>query len=241
MTEATGIAPAESVTAAEDAVGREDAQIAELEASAGALTIETAEQLQSSSTMLTAIKTRQKDMTELRLSITRPMDEAKRRVMEVFQPALDRLGSAERAIKNAVLTYTQETERRRREEQAALDADAERERQRLATLAEKQESEGHEVRAEASRERAETVTAPTVARAPTPTGAVHVRTTWHAELVDVSELVKACAAGRAPTGLLQPDMTALNAMARTLKERFDIPGVKAVAEQGVSARGRRAS
>ena len=104
MTQATGIAPAESVTATEDAVGREDAQIAELEASVGALTIETAEQLQASSTMLSAIKARQKDMTDLRLSITRPQDEAKRRVMEVFKPALDRLGAAEQTIKGAVST-----------------------------------------------------------------------------------------------------------------------------------------
>ena len=236
MTQATGIAPAESVTAAEDAVGREDAQIAELEASAGALTIETAEQLQASSTMLSAIKARQKDMTDLRLSITRPQDEAKRRVMEVFKPALDRLGAAEQKIKSAVLTYTQEVERKRREEQARLDADAERERLRLATLAEKQEGEGHEERAGASRQRAESVTAPTVARPPAPTGAVHVRTTWSAEVVSLAELVRACADGKAPLALLQPDMPSLNAMARTQKERFDIPGVKAVAEQGVAAR-----
>lgn len=236
MTQATGIAPAESVTAAEAAVGREDAQITELEASAGELTIETTEQLQSSSAMLTAIKTRQRDMAELRLSITRPLDEAKKRVMEVFKPALDRLGNAEQTIKGAVLTYSQGVERKRREEQARLEDDAERERLRLAALAERQEEAGHEDRAEASRQRAETVAAPTVARAPAPAGAVHIRTTWSAEVVDLAELVRACADGKAPLALLQPDMPSLNAMARTQKERFDIPGVKAVAEQGVAAR-----
>ncbi len=226
----------ESVTRAEVAVGREDAQIAELEASAGALTIETAVQFQASGELLGTIKTRQKDMEELRLSITRPMDEAKKQVMKVFQPALERLGNVEKAIKSAVLTYTQEQERKRCEEQAVLDADAERERARLERLADRQREAGREERAEATEERAEEVAAPTVASAPVPTGPVHLRTIWSAEITDLAELVKACAEGKAPLALLQPDMPTLNGMARSLKERFNIPGVKAVSEQSVAAR-----
>ncbi len=237
----TGIAPDESVTAAEDAVGREDAQITELAATAEALTIETAEQLEASSSLLTTIKRRQKEMTQLRLSITRPMDEAKKRVMGIFQPALDRIDAAERTIKRAVLIYTQEAERKRREEQARLDEEAAAERKRLQAMAETQRDEGHTDLADVSQERAETVAVPTVVSPPTPTGPVHVRTTWSAEVVDLAELVKACAEGRVPLALLTPDMPSLNAMARTQKERFDIPGVRAVAEQGVAARARPGS
>ena len=230
----------ESVTAAEAAVGREDVRSAALLASTNALVIANAEQLEASSELLSAIKGRQKDLTELRQSITKPMDEAKRRVMDTFRPALDRLAEAEGAIKRAVLGYTQEQERKRREAQARLAAEASAERERLAALAESHSEEGHEDLADIVRQNAERVTAPTVEAPAMPTGAVHIRTTWSAEVVDLAGLVKACAEGKAPLNLLVPDMPALNALARTQKERFDIPGVKAVAEQGVTARGSRA-
>ncbi|KKK55451.1 hypothetical protein LCGC14_3074400, partial [marine sediment metagenome] len=80
------------------------------------------------------------------------------------------------------------------------------------------------------------VQAPTAAPAEAPAGAVHIRTTWHAEVTDLAELARACADGKQPIGLLQPDMAVLNQIARTLKHHLDIPGVKAVAEEGVAAR-----
>ncbi len=235
MTNAS-IATDESVTAAEAAVGREDAQITELAATAEALTIETAEQLAASSTLLTAIKGRQRDMEQTRQSITRPMDAAKKGVLAVFKPAVDRLASAERTIKNAVLAYHQEQERQRREAQATLDAAAVREREQLTKVADEHSEAGQEDMAEVSREQAERVAAPTVAVPTPPPSGVHTRTTWHAEVVDLAPLAKACAESGELLHLIEPNMTALNSMARTLKEGFSIPGVKAVAEQGVTAR-----
>ena len=227
---------AETIALAETAAAREEAEIVALVSSADALTIETSEQLGASGTLLTTIKTRQKALTALRLSITRPMDEAKRRVMAVFKPTVDRLAAAESTIKSAVLTYTQEQERQRREAQAKLDADAEREREQLRKQAEAHRETGREGRAETLEQRVETVQAPVVAKAEAPSGAIHVRTTWHAEVVDFTLLAKACAEGQQPLELIQPDMPALNAMARTLKDRLVIPGVKAVPEEGVTAR-----
>ncbi len=227
---------AAAVVAAETAVDREDAELTPLVASAEALTITTAEELAASSALLTNIKGRQKSLTELRLSITKPMDAAKKRVMEVFQPAVDRLANAERTLKGAVLSYTQEQERQRREAQAKLDEDARRERERLQKQAEEQRDEGHHDLAADSEQRADVVQAPTVAPPPLSSGPVHVRTTWHAEVVDLAALAKACAEGQQPIELIQPDMTKLNTMARMLKEGLAIPGIKAIAEQGIAAR-----
>jgi hypothetical protein len=156
--------------------------------------------------------------------------------MELFQPAVDRLAQAETTIKGAVLTYTREQERLRREAQAELDAAAERERVHLLKQAETHEQAGKDGRAETLRDRAETVQAPTVAAAEVPRGAVHIKTTWHAEVTDLAELARACAEGRVPLELIQPDMTTLNAQARTFKDKLAIPGVKAVSEEGVAAR-----
>ena len=94
------MAESEPIVMAETAVNREDPKIAALLASAEKLTIGTAVELETTSIMLSEIKGRQKGLTDLRLSITKPMDAAKKRVMEVFQPAVDRLGKAERTLKS---------------------------------------------------------------------------------------------------------------------------------------------
>ena len=229
-------AEAAAVVLAANAVAREDADNTSVIASAEKLTITTVEQMAASSALLTSIKGRQKSLTELRLSITKPMDAAKKGVMEVFQPAVDRLANAERTLKSAVLTYTQEQEQKRREEQARLDAAAEREREQLRKQAELQRQAGHEERAAASDQLADVVQAPPVETPPVASGAVHIRTTWRAEVVDLAALAKACGEGQQQIGLIQANMTVLNAMARTLKESLAVPGVKAIAEQGISAR-----
>jgi len=225
----------ESVILAAKAVGREDEMSIELVSTAEALTIKTTEELGASTDLLQTVKSRQKALTDMRLSITRPMDAAKKRVMELFQPAVDRLATAEQTIKTAVLAYTQEQVRLQREAQDRLDAEAERERVRLATLAEKQRVAGKDDRAEATEERVADVVAPTAAVAEAPIGAVHLRTTWHAEVTDL----KALAAFASRTNrlvLVQPNMPELNALARSLKNDLDILGVRVVSEEGVSAR-----
>lgn len=225
----------EAVVLAAKAVGREEEMSIALVSTAEALVIKTPEELGASTDLLQTVKERQKALTDLRLSITRPMDEAKKKVMALFHPAVDRLATAEETIKAAVLTYTQEQRRLQAEAQAQLDAEAERERLRLATLAEKQRVAGKDDRAEATEERATEVQAPTVAAAEAPTGAVHVRTTWHAEVTDLAALAKACLSEQ-PIELIEPNMAALNSLARSLKEELSIPGVKAVSEEGVAAR-----
>jgi hypothetical protein len=225
-----------AIAVAEAAATRETEEIVALVSSADGLTIETSEQLAASGGLLTTIKARQNALAALRLSITRPMDAAKKRVLEVFQPAVDRLASAERTIKGAMLTYTQEQERQRREAQAKFDADAERERRDLLRQAEAHRETGRAGRAETLEERAETVQAPTVALAEAPSGAVHIRTTWHAEVSDFRALVKACAKGEHSLTYLQPNMGILNGLARSLHGRPPIAGVKVVSEEGITAR-----
>lgn len=226
----------EAVLLAARTIGSEEELSVALASTAEALTIKTSEELEASTDLLTTVKSRQKVLTDLRQSITRPMDAARTQVMKLFQPVTDRLVAAETTIKAAVLTYTQEQARLQRAEQARLDEDARRERLRLEKLADRQREAGRDERAEATEGRAAVVEAPTVAPAKVPTGAVHVRTTWHVEVTDLAALVKACAEGRVPLELIQPDMANLNAQVRTHKDRLAIPGVKAVSEEGVAAR-----
>ena len=60
--------------------------------------VEAAEQLR-------AIKGMQADLLQLRLSLTRPLDESKKRIMTLFREPTERLEEAERLLKRALGTY----------------------------------------------------------------------------------------------------------------------------------------
>lgn len=56
---------------------------------------------------LTAIKTKYKELEELRKSMTKPLDESKKRIMDLFRKPLEVLETAEKAIKFALLSYSE--------------------------------------------------------------------------------------------------------------------------------------
>lgn len=92
-----------------------------------------------------AIDNRKREINETRLSITRPMDEAKARIMALFAPPIERLTAASEAWRRAMISFVekqraeaeeirQREETRQREERERLEAEAaaaERERARL--------------------------------------------------------------------------------------------------------------
>jgi len=68
-----------------------------------------------------------------------------------------------------------------------------------------------------------------------------IRETWSAQVTDLRALCRAVADGKAPLAYIEANMTALNAQARSLKKELNIPGVKSVSSQSMSATGRRAA
>lgn len=232
---------AATVALAKDAASSSGGGSAGLVAAAHSLVIDTPEALEASTMLLRDIKALAGEMVKARLSITRPMDEAKKEVMRLFAPAVEALTGAERAVKAGVLAYTNEQARLRDEAQAKADAAAEREREQLRQQADAHRETGREGRAETLDERAEVLQAPTVPAAPAPSGGVAVKVTWHAEVVDLKALARVCGSGHAPLDLLLPNMPKLNALARTENEKLSFPGVRAVSEQGIAARGPKAA
>jgi len=67
-----------------------------------------------------------------RKAITKPLDEAKQQVMDLFRPALDLLDQAKRTGGNKVAEYQRKLEDERRRKQAEVEAAARKERERLA-------------------------------------------------------------------------------------------------------------
>ncbi|HEX9641764.1 MAG TPA: hypothetical protein VGB13_10685 [Candidatus Krumholzibacteria bacterium] len=205
-------------------------------AQAEGFTIASNTQYEQSAALLQSIKGKQKDLEGLRKSITRPIDEAKQRVMKLFSPSADRLANAELKLKRAMLAFTQENKRKQEEAQAALRERERKERERLERQAEKAREKGQEEKAAALEQKAEDVPELEVVVPEPEVEGISMRVTWRADVVDLLALVKAVAAGEQALSMIEPNMKQLNGLARAMKEDLAVPGVKAVSEEGIAAR-----
>lgn len=210
--------------------------------------------LDAAAAELSAIVKRKKEITEKRLEITRPLDAAKKAIMDFFAGPLDLLEQAERTLKGGMLEYERKereriaAERRAAEEKAARErAEAERQAREAEEAARKAAQAGNQeaaqqlaAEAEAAREQVElALVAPTmpIADAPKASGA-SFRGTWKGRITDKAKLIAAASTRPELQGLLKVDESALNAMARAVKDSAPIPGVEFYEDRVVASRGR---
>lgn len=207
-------------------------------AAARSYAIDCPESYEAAALDLHAIKARLTELDEQRKSLTRPLDEAKRKIMAFFSPPKELLEEGERVLKGSMLAYQSEQERKRREFEAALREEARRNRERLEAEARAAAAKGEEEVAEAKREQAETLITPILARTtPKPQG-ISIAESWRAQVIDKLALVCAVAEGEAPAELIEIDMKVANRLALSLKQAFAYPGLKAVKVQSLASRRR---
>jgi hypothetical protein len=127
------------------------AQAAEL---ADCIVVDSPEMYQAAAGELQTISSQRKKIEDLRLSITRPIDEAKRRIMDLFRGPTEALERAENKIKRAMLDWRQAEDARIARERAEAEAAARAERERAET-----ERRAAEARAEEARREAEAAAA----------------------------------------------------------------------------------
>lgn len=173
------------------------------------------------------IKAAQKRLDELRKSMTRPIDEAKRRIMDLFRRPTEDLEAAERAIKQAMVTYQREQERIRLEEQRKADEAARKERERLAAQAAKAAEAGKAEKAAALEQRAEMVTAPVISRPAPKVEGIATREVWRFAVEDASKV---------PDQYKTVDEKKIGGVVRALKGDTQIPGVRVWREESIAAR-----
>lgn len=217
--------------------------------------IDSPEMLDAAASELRSVVARKKAITEKRMDITRPLDAAKRAVMDFFAGPLDLLDQAEKALKGGMITYERKERERIAAEQRAADqraaaerADALR-REREAEEASRAAAEsGNDelalslaMDAEDAREQADlALVAPPLSAVAAPKAAgASFRGTWKGRLTDKAKLIAAASQRPELQGLLAIDTTALNAMARAVKDSATVPGVEFYEERGVAARGAR--
>ena len=161
---------------------------------------------------------------------------------------------AERYLNGQVTSYHQEIEKKRREEEEIARQEAVK-----AEMARRKAEEDDRIRqaaeleAAGATEEAEALVNETVEEnqkpievyiPPPPTPKVElegatVKTYWQAEVTDLRALCRAVADGKAAIACVEPNMTVLNAQARTLKKEMAIPGVRAVPTSSLSSTGKR--
>lgn len=235
-------------------VQKEDAAAAQMLDLAVNYRIDCPEMAEAAADDLGQIKAKIKALDEQRMSMTRPLDEAKRRIMDLFDRPRSVLAKAEAALKCSLLSW-QESERsrlaaeRKAQEEALRKQQEEMRRQQeeAARVAAEAAAAGNtaaaveaEAQAQAIAATAEVMAhmAPAVTAAPAKIAGVSSRENWKAEVVDFMALVKAVAAGEASPELLQANTTEINKRAKALKQEFKVPGIRAYAEQVLSARAK---
>lgn len=166
-------------------VSRESNEIATI---TQAFKVVTAEGFAAAGGLLTRIKGQLKRLEEARVRITGPLNEALRQVNAQAKESAQPLLESEARIKRALLVYNEAQEQLRREEQRRADEAAARERKRLQEIAERAAAKGQAEKAEVFQERADTVVAPVVTRAPPKVQGVSMREVWKFEVTDPSKI-----------------------------------------------------
>src|SRR3972149_1146124 len=159
--------------------------------------------------------------------------EAHRGLVAEKKKHVEPVEEAKRLIKGKRIVYVDWQARIRKAEEARLQAEARRLAEEAALRdAITAEAEGRPEEAEAIISEPVSVPIVTIAKT-TPSAGVGgaIREVWSAEVYDLHALVAAIVEGKASIGLIEPNMTALNGMARSLKKNMVIPGVRAVSRK----------
>lgn len=175
---------------------------------------------------LKLVKSKIKELDELRKSLTKPLDESKKRIMEFFNKPVEILQKVESCISRAMLAWQQEQERIRQAEEARLMELQRRETERLQKLAEKAEKRGDTAKVEEFQGRAAITQATVVAVAPKveKIAGIQNRTNWKFRIVDIAKI---------PREYMLPNEVMLGQLARSTRGSLKIEGVEFYSEESI--------
>lgn len=190
--------------------------------------ITTTENYAHSAEDLKKIKAKAKELDTMRKSLTKPLDESKKRIMAFFKKPLTLLGSAESAIKSAMINWQQEQEKIRLAEEKRLAEAQRKETERLARLAAAAEKRGDEQKAEEFKGRSTVVESavPTVVSKVQPISGINKVEVWKFRIVDATKI---------PREYMMPNEVSLGQIARATKGSVKIEGIEFYSEETIRA------
>lgn len=175
---------------------------------------------------LKRVKDAQKKLDELRRGMTRPLDAAKKAIMDFFRGPEEKLARAEAGIKRAMLTYSEAEEKKRREAQARAEEAARKERERLEAQAAKAAAAGKVEKAAILEQAAAATVAPIAVPEPAKVAGVSMREVWKFEVVDPAAV---------PREFLVVDEKKIGAIVKALKGDTNIAGIRVYVEKTLAA------
>ena len=176
--------------------------------------------------------------------IVKKAHEAHKEAVAQKKKVMEPVEQAQKIIDRKIGDFHAEQERIRKAEEDRLRKEAEEqarkeEEERRLEEAARLEQEGDSAMADAILEAPilpQPVVVPKVATQAPKVEGLSVSKIYKGEVVNLAQLIQAVAQGRAPIGLLEVNQTALNGMARALKEAFNVPGCRVVVESSVRGR-----
>ncbi len=191
-------------------------------------TIALPEQYTGAAEHLKLIKAKYKELEDTRKSMTGPIDEAKRNIMDLFRAPLSALENAENIIKRAMLSWQQVQEQKRRAEEARLAEIQRKETEKLAERARKAEEAGKTEKAEELRQQVleKETFVPTIAPTVEKVAGISTKTIWKFEIINKDII---------PRDYLTPDLEKIGQVARATKGTLTILGVRIYSEETIAA------
>ena len=201
------------------------------------------EEAQAAVNQTREIKALASEIEEYRKSLTKPLDDEKKAIMDTFRPATDFLAKVEVALKGAITTFQQEQARiaaavaaeARRQEEADRKRQAEEQAAAEALLVKAEEAaasgdtaaaEEFEAQAMATQAQAAPINTYVAAPAEKPRGAA-IRKVWKARVVDAAIV---------PDQFKTINEKALDAYAKSMKQDAKVPGVEFYSEDSLAIR-----
>ena len=174
--------------------------------------------LDNADTVLTAIKSKIKELEKSKKELTEPLEKVKKRVIELYRQPMDMLYQAEKLLKRSILFFHDKQEKERLAKEEKL-------RQRMEAKAQKAEEKGELERAEELREES---LLQSVAPAIEKPKSISFQDRWYASVINEAQV---------PNEYKIVDVKKLDAVARATKGSISIPGVVFKVEKIVKSRG----
>lgn len=215
-----------------------DGQSTALLALAQQYVVDSPEALAAAADELNSVQKLMAGIIKRRRQITDPIDEAKRQVMELFRPFVERCETSKDLLTGGIRDYEQAlAEQRRKAEQEARD-EAARERARLRESAREAAQQGEILLADELQEQAALVPTLPVDVPDGRVAGINLRHEWRAVVTDRKALLRAVADGLVPDNVIAINQRALDAAAAAHQSSLNWPGVDATQQVSVSPRGR---
>ena len=198
------------------------------------------ESFQYAAVDLSTVKAKAKDLEALRKSLTKPLDESKKKIMEFFNKPKEFLVNAEKSIKSAMIGWQNEQTRLRQAEQERLAEIQRKESERLRVLAEAESARIASLKTQADKilaakkvaeltQQSEAVAEQEAIIIPEPetVKGLSTRKVWKYEVVDINQL---------PAEYLIADDKMIGQMVRATQGKVPISGVRIYSEDTIISR-----